>query len=97
MVIISKTTLNKFFEQYPSATGPVLQWYGRVKEADWKDFADLRKLFPATDYVGNDLYVFNLGGNKYRLIARVFFSVRTVYIRFIGTHSQYDKVKLSDL
>lgn len=97
MVIISKTTLNKFFEQYPSATGPVLQWYGRVKEADWKDFADLRKLFPATDYVGNDLYVFNLGGKKYRLIARVFFSVRTVYIRFIGTHSQYDKVKLSDL
>lgn len=97
MVIISKTTLNKFFEQYPSATGPVLQWYGRVKEADWKDFADLRKLFPATDYVGNDLYVFNLGGNKYRLIARVFFSVRTVYIRFIGTYSQYDKVKLSDL
>ena len=64
MVIISKTTLNKFFEQYPSATGPVLQWYGRVKEADWKDFADLRKLFPATDYVGNDLYVFNLGGNN---------------------------------
>ncbi len=97
MVIISKTTLNKFFEQYPSATGPVLQWYGRVKEADWTNFADLRKLFPATDYVGNDLYVFNLGGNKYRLIARVFFSVRTVYIRFIGTHSQYDKVKLSDL
>ena len=57
----------------------------------------LKKMFPATDYVGNDLYVFNLGGNKYRLIARVFFSVRTVYIRFIGTHREYDKVKLSDL
>jgi mRNA interferase HigB len=68
-----------------------------VKEADWKDFADLKKMFPATDYVGNDLYVFNLGGNKYRLIARVFFSVRTVYVRFIGIHREYDKVKLSDL
>ncbi len=97
MVVISKSTLKRFFEKYPSTTGPVLQWYGRVKEADWKDFADLKKMFPATDYVGNDLYVFNLGGNKYRLIARVFFSVRTVYIRFIGTHGEYDKVKLADL
>jgi len=97
MVVISKTTLKKFFDKYPSATGPVLKWYEIVKGADWKDFAELRQMFPATDYVGNDLYVFNLGGNKYRLIARVFFSVRTVYIRFIGTHGEYDKVKLSDL
>jgi mRNA interferase HigB len=43
------------------------------------------------------LYVFNVGGNKYRLIARVFFKTRTIYIRFIGSHAQYDKVKLSDL
>lgn len=97
MIIISKTTLKKFFTRYPLAMGPVLEWYGKVKEADWKNFADLRKMFPATDYVGNDLYVFNIGGNKFRLIARVFFSVRTIYIRFLGTHAEYDKVKLSDL
>lgn len=97
MIIISKSTLKKFFDKYPSATGPVLEWYGKAKEAEWKNFADLREMFPATDYVGNDLYVFNIGGRKYRLIARIFFSVRTMYIRIIGTHGEYDKVKLSDL
>lgn len=97
MVVISKSTLKKFIGEYPNAAGPVLQWYIRVKEADWKDLAGLKEQFPATDYVGNDLYVFNIGGNKYRLIARIFFSVRTAYIRFMGTHGEYDKVKLADL
>lgn len=54
-------------------------------------------MFPSTDYVGNDLYVFNIQGNKYRLIARITFRVRTVYIKFIGTHAEYDKVNLGDL
>lgn len=97
MIIISKSALKKFFHRYPLSAGPVLEWYGKVKEAEWKNFADLRNMFPSADYVGNDLYVFNLGGRKYRLIARIFFSVRTIYVRFIGTHEEYDKVKLSDL
>ena len=97
MVIISKSVLNKFFERYPSAASTVLEWYDKAKQADWADFSELKRMFPATDYVGNDLYIFNIGGRKYRLIARIFFSVRTMYIRFIGTHAEYDKVKLSDL
>ena len=97
MVIISKAILKQFFDKYPAASRPVLEWYGKVKEADWGNFSELRKMFPATDAVGNDLYIFNIGGRKYRLIARIFFSVRTVYIRFIGTHVEYDRVSLSDL
>jgi len=97
MVVIYKSQLKKFFEKHPAAERSILEWYGKVKEADWADLAELRKTFPATDYVGNDLYIFNIGGRKYRLIARIFFSVRTIYIRFIGTHGEYDKVKLSDL
>ncbi len=97
MVVISKSTLRRFFEKYPLATRPVLEWYGKTKEADWSDFSELKRTFPATDYVGNDLYIFNMGGNKYRLITRIIFSARTMYIRFIGTHAEYDKVKLSDL
>jgi mRNA interferase HigB len=53
--------------------------------------------FGSVDAVGNDLYVFNVGGNKYRIIARIFFTVHTIYIRFVGTHLEYDKVNLSDL
>jgi mRNA interferase HigB len=97
MIVISKSTLKRFFERYPAAAAPILEWYGKAKESDWSDFSELRRMFPATDYVGDDLYIFNIGGNKYRLIARIFFSVRTVYIRFIGTHAEYDKVKLSNL
>jgi mRNA interferase HigB len=97
MVVLSKSVLNKFFDKYPAASNSVLEWYGKTKDADWSDFAELKQTFPATDYVGNGLFVFNIGGNKYRLIARIIFSVRTVYIRFIGTHKEYDKVKLSGL
>jgi mRNA interferase HigB len=96
MVIISKTVLNKFIEKYPKSAEPVLRWWLLCKENDWKGFAEMKTTFPATDAVGDDLYVFNIGGNKFRIAARIFFSVRTIYVRFIGTHAQYDKIKLSD-
>ncbi len=57
----------------------------------------MRELFNSADAVGNDLYVFNIKGNKYRLIARIFFSIRTVFIRFIGTHNEYDEIDLDSL
>ena len=97
MVIISKKILKQFFEKVPAATNSVLEWYGKTKDADWSDFAELKKTHPSADYVGNGLFVFNIGGNKYRLIARIIFRVRTIYIRFIGTHKEYDKSRLSGL
>jgi mRNA interferase HigB len=97
MVVISKSVLNQFIEQYPKSAEAVLRWYLLCKENDWSAFEDIKKVFPATDAVGNDLYVFNVGGNKFRIIVRIIFKARTIFIRFIGTHSQYDKVKLSDL
>jgi len=97
MVIISKKIINQFFEKHSTAKNPLLEWYLKTKEADWADFNQLKKTFPSADYVGNDLYVFNIGGGKYRLIARITFRVRTIYIRFVGTHAEYNKVKLSDL
>lgn len=97
IVVISKTVLNEFIEKYPKSAEPVLRWYLLCKEHDWKNFSDMKKVFPAVDAVENDLYIFNIAGNKYRLIARIFFSARTIFVRFIGTHSQYDRVILSNL
>ncbi len=97
MVIISKPVLNKFIERHSSSAGSLLEWYVKTKAAEWTNFSELKQMFPATDYVGNDLYIFNIGGRKYRLIARIFFSVRTIFIRFVGTHEEYNKVTLSDL
>jgi mRNA interferase HigB len=97
MVIIAKRTVKEFIEIYPKSKGSLLRWYLLVKEGNWSSFSELKNSASGVDSVGNDLYVFNLGGNKYRLIARIFFPVRTVYIRFVGTHKQYDQVNLSDL
>ena len=97
MVVISKSVLNQFIAQYPKSAEAVLRWYLLCKESDWSAFEDIKKVFPATDAVGNDLYVFNVGGNKFRIIVRIIFKARTIFIRFIGTHGQYDKVKLSGL
>ena len=97
MVVIAKRAINDFIERYPKFANALLNWYLKSKESDWANFADVKKVFGTTDSVGNGLYVFNIGGNKYRLIARIIFKARTVFIRFIGTHAEYDKVKLSDL
>jgi mRNA interferase HigB len=97
MVIISKRVINEFIAHNPKSSDPLLRWYIMAKEGDWTSYSELKKQFSSTDAVGNYLCVFNVGGNKYRLIARVFFKTRTIYIRFIGSHAQYDKVKLSDL
>ena len=97
MEVIAKKAINEFIEKYPKSAKSMLDWYLKTKESHWTNFADIKGVFGATDSVGNGLYVFNIGGNKYRLIARIIFAARTVFIRFIGTHKDYDKVKLSDL
>ena len=97
MVIISKRAINQFIERYPKSAKAMLDWYLKTKGSEWTNFADIRKVFGAADSVGNGLFVFNVGGNKYRLIARIIFGTRTVFIRFAGTHKEYEKVKLSDL
>ena len=98
MRVISKKALNQFIEKVPKSAEPVLKWYLLCKERAWKNFSEVKKDFRSVDAVGNDLYVFNVGGNKYRIIARIFFSgMGSVFIRFIGTHAEYDKVKLSSL
>ncbi|HET7117090.1 MAG TPA: type II toxin-antitoxin system HigB family toxin [Hanamia sp.] len=59
---------------------------------DWRKFSDVKQTFNSVDNVGNDRFVFNVGGNKYRIVAMIHFTTRTIYIRFVGTHKQYDKI-----
>lgn len=92
MVIISKTILNEFGLQYTGAAAALNEWYAIVKAADWKSLVDVKQTFNSVDYVGNDHYVFNIKGNHYRLVAMIFFDKRTLFIRFVGTHAQYDKI-----
>jgi mRNA interferase HigB len=93
MVIISRAVIVDFYETEPKAKDPLVAWYHMAKESDWSKFSEMKKCYNSVDSVGNKRFVFNLGGNKYRLVVLIFFSVRTIYVRFIGTHKQYDKIR----
>ena len=97
MVIISKTVLVAFGSEHSDSIDALNKWYEECKHANWNSFNDVKKTFSSVDYVGNDRYVFNIKGNKYRLVAMIFLDVRTVYIRFIGTHKEYDKINCKEI
>jgi mRNA interferase HigB len=91
MRVVSPKRLVDFANEYPSAKVPLLYWYEIVRHAAWRNLADVRADFRTVDYVGNHRYIFNIKGNDYRLIAIIIFPSQKVYIRFIGTHKQYDR------
>ena len=97
MVIISKAVLAEFGEKHADAVDALNKWYHETKAANWKNFAEMKQTFNSVDAAGNDRYVFDIKGNKYRLVAMVFFDIRTMYIRFIGTHKEYDRIDCSTI
>ena len=90
MHVISRKKLREFGEQHPDAEGPLTAWYKTVRKARWQKFADVRAAYPSADQVGKCI-VFNIGGNKYRLIVIIPPDWRRVYIRFVLTHKDYDR------
>ena len=90
MHVITRKRINEFGGLYPDSKGPLSAWYAIVDKTAFKSFADLRKTFPSADMV-EDKVVFNIGGNKYRLIAAIHFNRGKLYIRHILTHAVYDK------
>ena len=97
MVVISYRTIRQYIDKHKVVEDQLNNWYIIAEKSDWANFNELRQMFNSVDAVGNDLYVFNIKGNEYRLIVRIIFRVRTIYIKFIGTHKEYDKVNLDDL
>jgi mRNA interferase HigB len=72
-------------------------WYHVALKAEWKSLPDVKVDFPTTDYTGNQHYVFNIKGNKYRLVVVIKFTMGYVYIRFVGTHEEYNKIDCSTI
>jgi mRNA interferase HigB len=87
--VISRKALREFWEVHPDAELPLRQWEAIVKRADWQDWADLKSTYGSADKVEKHV-VFNVGGNKYRLIAMVSYAKRKVYIQRVLTHKEYD-------
>ena len=90
MRIIGRKTIEKFKRNHADARSSFDNWYGVVSSRDWKSFVELRQVFPSADKVGPYI-VFNVGGNKYRLIASVNFEVKTLLVRDLLTHKEYDR------
>jgi mRNA interferase HigB len=90
MHIISRKSLRDFWERFPDSQSPLSRWFKVVQNSEFENFAVLRQTFPSADKVGN-LIVFNIGGNKYRLIASIHFNRQKLYIRHVLTHREYDK------
>jgi mRNA interferase HigB len=94
MRIIAVSTLRAFWSRpgRHDAEEPLKAWVHIVRAADWARPTDVTTMFRTADIVANDCVIFNVGGNKYRLIAAVHYRGKRVYVRFIGTHAEYDKV-----
>jgi mRNA interferase HigB len=97
MVIISKSPIKYFSDLYPDSKEALYKWYNITKNANWKNYHELKTNFNSTDAVGNNRYVFNIKGNNYRLIALILFNKRTVFILFIGTHQEYNKIEANKI
>ena len=99
MRIVSHRKLKEFYETLgrEDARVSLERWYHIVLEAQWRNLGEMKADFPSVDYVGNQRYVFNIRGNKYRLVVVVKFVMGYVFIRFIGTHIEYDKIDCSSI
>ena len=94
MRIVSHKRLKEFYETKGREDSRVAleRWYDVAEKAEWKNLSDIKVDFPATDYVGNQHYVFNIRGNNYRLIVVVKFTIGYIFIRKVCTHEEYDKI-----
>jgi mRNA interferase HigB len=97
MVVISYGKLRDFFELHADAKDALNNWYQIVLQADWGSYHEIKAMFNSIDAVGNDRFVFDIRGNNYRIVAMIFFDIRTVYIRFVGTHKEYDRIDCSTI
>jgi mRNA interferase HigB len=90
MHVISRKALRTFWQRQLDSEQPLRRWHKLMTTTDFASFAELREIFPSADMV-NDLTVFNIGGNKYRLIASVHFNSHKVYVRHVLTHAEYNQ------
>lgn len=92
MHIISRKTLKEFWEQHRDAEQPLRAWYADAKKANWRKPTDLTEVYANADPIPNNRVVFDIGGNKYRLVVAIRYQSGVVFIRFIGTHQAYDQI-----
>jgi mRNA interferase HigB len=94
MRVIALRALREFWQQpgRRDAEQPLRAWFREVERADWRTSADIRTRYATASFLNDNRVCFNIGGNKYRLIVRVLYRHHAVFVRFIGTHAEYDRI-----
>ncbi|GHV44148.1 hypothetical protein FACS1894180_5140 [Bacteroidia bacterium] len=97
MRIFTEQKLKEYAQVHPEAKIALQDWVSTVKQSTWTCFADVKNTFNSVDNAGNQHYIFNIKGNDFRLVAVIKFTIQFVYVRFIGTHKEYDKINCSTI
>ena len=97
MRVIARKTLNDFWRKHADAEGPLRAWFAEVAKARWSSPASIKAVYASASIINNETVVFNIGGNKYRLIVKVWWAGQTVWIKFVGTHKAYNSVDVANL
>ncbi len=97
MRVVSKKKIVDYYSKNINAKVALEEWYKKVLKFNWENLNELKEDFPSADYVGNHRVIFNIKGNDYRLIAIVIYVSRKLYIRWIGTHAEYDKIDVKNI
>ena len=92
MRVIAKRTLREFWEKHADSEQQLKAWYNEAEQAEWKTPNEIKKDYPSASILEDNRVVFNIKGNHYRLIVKINYSYGVVWVRFIGTHAEYDKV-----
>ena len=94
MRIIARRALRELWERHPDAEQPLRAWYHATRIADWRTPADITRVYANASIVGENRVVFNIKGNKYRLVVAINYPYRVCYVRFVGTHQAYDRINV---
>jgi mRNA interferase HigB len=90
--VIAKKLLREFWEKHSDCEQQLKSWYQETSKAEWQNSNEIKLDYPTASIIGNNRIVFNIKGNSYRLIIKINFDYQMVWIRFIGTHSEYNKI-----
>jgi mRNA interferase HigB len=97
MRVIARNTLRRFWQKHADAEGPLKAWFAETSRGTWHSMADIRKRHATASIVDSERVVFNVGGNEYRLVVKMWFRGKTVWIKFVGTHAVYGLLDVKEL
>ena len=92
MHIIARKTLREFWERHPDAEASLRSWHGQVEREDWSTPQQVLDSWSGVRIIGANRAVFNIKGNQYRLVVQIEYPIKKVYVRFVGTHAEYDRI-----